>query len=481
MTAMHDFYVYISYWLDPFFLIYFSIINIVYTILLFFGSIKVYQRRKELRIEDFTHLLRSNSLPEISFLLPAYNEAHNIISVVSNLLGLSYRYKQIILINDGSTDNMFDLLKEQYHLIPIPRYYDEVIPTKTVRGVYRSTTHSELIVIDKENGEKYDALNAGLNACKDPYYISIDADTYIDNPGFEALIRPMLAYPKTIAIGASLRIRNGCTLNFNRISTDRFPLNFVTAMQSIEYLRAFLMRQGWDFIGGNYILSGAFSMFRTDAVKWAGGYAPTVADDLEITLRLNRMFKATQKPYIIKYLPDPVGWTEGPSTIKALSRQRFLWHRGTMEAAWFHRCFFFNFKYGRYGLFVYPFLIFGEILEPAVEALGYIYIIIGLWLGIINAYYLFLLLATIWGFVLIFSLCCLLIEELSFRKYPTLRSMSYLFLYSLLENFGFRQLTVLWRLRGIKGFFKRYHLIRIDSKNINAMVEGIYKKTQRSR
>ena len=466
---MQEFYIYISHWLDPFFLIYFSMINITYTILLILGSVKIYQRRRELSIEDFTYLLRANSLPTIAFLVPAYNEEKNITAVVDNLKNLSYRRKKIIVINDGSLDLTFQLLKDRYDLVSIPRYYDEVIPTKPVRGIYRSLNHPEIIVIDKENGQKYDALNAGLNACKDSNYVSVDADTFIDDEGFEALIRPILSFPETIATGAGLRIRNGCILNYNRVDSLKSPVNYISAMQSLEYLRAFLMRQGWDYMGGNYVLSGAFSVFRTDAVKWVRGYAPTVADDLEIILRLNRVFMEAQIPYKIKYLPDPTGWTECPSTLKTLGRQRFLWHRGTMEAAWFNKKLFGNPKFGRYGLFVYPFLIFGEIFEPIVECMGYIYIALGLFLGAINAFYLLLLLATIWGFVFIFTFCCLIIEELSFRKFPTARSVTLLFLYNLIENIGYI------------GFFKRYKDIKADTTQINKSVEEILTQKRESR
>ena len=319
-------------------------------------------------------------------------------------------------------------------------------------------------------------MNAGLNLCTTPYYITVDADTYIENDSFERLIRPILINPETIAIGASVRIRNGCTLNFTTISTNLFPLGYVTAMQSIEYLRAFLMRMGWDYTGGNYVLSGAFAVFETDIIRKVGGYAPTVADDLEIILRLNHAFKATKTPYKITYLPDPTAWTEGPWTLKELARQRFLWQRGTLESMWFHKKIFFNPRYGAFGMFVYPFLFFGEALEPIIEITGCIYIVVGLCLNVINGFELFLLLSTIWGFNFIYTLFCILIEELTFRKYPSQRSFCLLVWYSFLENFGYRQLNLIWRIRGIRGFFQRFSEIQKDSKRINEIMENIIKK-----
>lgn len=473
---LRDYYIHLTYWLDPFFLLYFGTINVVYCILLILGAIKLYLRRKELSIEDTTRNLRSNSLPEIAFLIPCYNESENIIPLIDNLISLVYRYKEIIIINDGSTDNTFDLIKEKLELLPIPYYYKDPMPTKPIKGIYKSKLHPEIIVIDKENGSKFDALNAALNVCSQPYFITTDADVRIDDAGFEALVRPILANPETIAIGASVRIRNGCTLDFNRIGTDRFPENYVTAMQSIEYLRAFIMRQGWDYVGGNYVLSGAFSVFVTDVLRRARGFAPTFANDLEIILRLNRLMKSTRTKYQIKYLPDPVAWTEGPQTLKLLGAQREVWQRGVFESIWFNKVLFFNPKYGRYGLFVFPFLIFGEALEPLVETLGYIYIIIGLWLGVISGFYIFLFLTVTLGFTFIFTIFCLCLEELGFKKYPTPRSLILLFLYSAIENIGYRQMTIWWRLKGFWDFLKRFGQVRKDSQKLNESMDQVIKQ-----
>jgi len=473
---IRDYFIHISTWLDPFFLWYFSFINIAYCILFIFGAIKVFGRKKELKNEDLNSILQSDSLPEISFLVPAYNESQDIITTIDNLLNLTYRYKQIIVINDGSTDNTFELLQNKYQLIQIPNHFKQVLPSKPVRGIYQSKLFQEIVVIDKENGEKYDALNAGLNICNNHYCITIDADTCIDDKDFEDLVIPMFTSPKTIAIGAGVRIRNGCTLDFNHISTNYFPNNYLTAMQAIEYLRTFLMRQGWNEIGGNWVISGAFAIFVTNVVVQSGGFAPTFANDLEIVIRLNRVMHETKTPYKIDYLSDPVAWTNGPQSLKALGNQRRLWQRGTLESIWFHKRIFCNPRYGSFGFFSYTFLILGEALEPLVELLAYTYIIVGLWLGVVSLSYVVLLLAIIWGFIFIFTLFCLLIEELSYQKYPSRRSLFLLIWYSLLENFGYRQLTVIWRLQGFFMFFKRFGSIRKDSKSINESIERLVKK-----
>lgn len=473
---IYEFFFFISPCVDNFFLIYFSIINIIYTILLAFGAYKIYHRQMELNLEDFTGILRSNSLPEITFLVATYNNASNNLSVVENLLNLSYRYKQILIVNDGSTDNTFELVKEKYQLTKIPVFYKTVLPSKPVRGVYRSKLFPEILCIDKENGEKFDALNAGLNACKNPYFITIDDDTFIEDENFEALIRPLLFSPETVAIGAGVRIVNGCDLSFNHIITDKAPRSYVDAMQSVEYFRTFLMRQGWDYTGGNFVTSGAFSILSTETIVKIGGYAPTNANDLEIIVRLNRVLKDLHITYKIGYLPDPVAWTEGPKTLKELGHQRMIWHRGLLESIWFHKKLFLNPKYGAFGLFVFPFMVLGEAIEPLVEILGYLYLIAVIALGISSIFYVFLLLAIIWGFNFLYTLSCLLIEELTFRKYRTNRSLALLIYYTAIENLGYRQLTLIWRLKGVFSFFKRFKKIKEDSKALNKSIEEIIKK-----
>lgn len=468
---MREFYINLTYWLDPFFLIYFLIINLIYSILLFLGVISIIRRFKEIQIDSVTSVLKSNSFPEITFLVPAYNESEGIIGTVDNLLHLSYRYKQIIVVNDGSKDNTLDLLKEKYQLIQIPCYFKPLVPSKPIIGVYRSKIYSEILVIDKENGLKHDALNAALGACKNDYFITIDADTYIDDNYFELMIRPMFTDPLTIAIGASIRIRNGCTLNYNRVSARGFPKSYLAAMQAIEYSRAFIQRQGWDYIDSNYIISGAFTIFLTKPVIEAGGFKPTVADDLEIILRLNRMMRATKTPYKMTYLPDPVAWTEGPSTFDEIGRQRLNWHRGLLECLWFHKSVFLNPKYGRFGLIVYPYLMYAEAVEPVVEALGIIYIIAGLFFNAINTIGLIFLLFIIYFFTVCFTIICMLIEELTFNRFDEKRSIFLLIYYSLIENLGYRQLNLWWRLKGMWDFFKKFPIIRKHSKNIN---ESLY-------
>jgi cellulose synthase/poly-beta-1,6-N-acetylglucosamine synthase-like glycosyltransferase len=463
-------------WLDPIFLYYFTAINLVYTIVLAVACLRVYSRRKELRVEDFTQLLHSESLPEVTFIVPIYNRSSKAGATIQNILNLSYRYKQIILVNDGSEDDSMEVLKKTYKLEKTPLFFKQNLPTKPVKQVYRSLLENEIIVIDKEHGKKFDTVNTGINACTNPFFIIVDDDTFIDDQGFEALIRPILSDPKTVAIGATIRIKNGCTLKYNRIDSTRFPKTFLTAMQSLEYLRSFLMRQGWDHFGGNVVISGAFSIFPTKLIIEVGGFCPSVAEDMEIIIRLHHIMKAKKLPYKITYIPDPVAWTEAPTSIKRLARQRANWHRGMMEAIWYHKEMCLSPKYGMMGIFNLPFWIWGEILEPVVEALGYSVIITSWYLGVLNVPFFILLMCISLGFTFIFTIACLFIEELSFKKFTSLRSLCLLMVCSFIENLGYRQMNILWRLIGIKDFFLRFKEIEKETLLVKGFIDKSVKK-----
>jgi cellulose synthase/poly-beta-1,6-N-acetylglucosamine synthase-like glycosyltransferase len=460
-----------TFWVDSVFLWYFGIINGFYTFVLILGMVRTYFRQKDLKIEDFSRVLRSESLPEICFLIPMYNEAASITRTLQSICHLTYRYKAVIAINDGSSDETMEVLKRDFALLPIPLFYAQPLSTAEVLGVYRSKTHPEIVVIDKAHRGKFDALNAGLNACSHSFFIVADADSFIDDRCFETLIRPLMADTETIAIGATIRIRNGCTLQFNRIDTRGFPDRYLSGMQGTEYLRSFLMRQGWDWVGGNFLIAGAFSVFSTAVIQQLGGFSDNVGEDVEIILRIHRAMKESQLPYKIVYLPDPVSWTEGPSTFKSLGAQRTRWHFGLLQAIWAHKRAYCRPRYGLFGFVIYPFMIWGEALEPLIEGLGYLYIAITFYLGLLNIPFFVLFLFLSFGFTFFYSVICLLIEELSFKTYSSWRSLSLLLASCLVENIGYRQLNLFWKLRGFIRFFKEFPKVRRESRRIDQLVK----------
>jgi cellulose synthase/poly-beta-1,6-N-acetylglucosamine synthase-like glycosyltransferase len=451
---------------------YFMGINIVYTLLLLLGSIGIYKRRKELTVEDFTTILNSSALPEITFIIPMFNEEKTIMGCLRSVLGLTYRYKQIICVNDGSTDQTLAILKKELDLVKIPNFVQNILETKNIIQIYRSKTNPEIFVIDKEHAGKFDTVNVGVNACQDPYFIALDADTYVDDEGFEHMIRPILAYPDAVAVGGTVRIKNGCTLDYNKINTKKLTFKILPMFQGLEYLRSFLQRQGWNYLGGNFVIAGAFSIFPTDVIRNSGGLASSIAEDMEIIVRLHHIMKNQKQNYKIIYLPDPVAWTEGPSTLKRLAKQRINWHWGLLETLFFHKSMCLNPKYGFFGSFNYPFWILAEALEPIMETIGYL-IIIGAWaLGLLNVSFFILLMIVSLGFTFVYSLVCLFIEELSFKKYSSLTTVFMMFFLSVIENLGYRQLSIIWRLQAFVKFIRNFGRTRIESKRIKKMMRA---------
>jgi cellulose synthase/poly-beta-1,6-N-acetylglucosamine synthase-like glycosyltransferase len=462
--------------LDSLFLFYFSLINAVYFFLLILGSIRTFIRNKELSVESFQSILHSNALPEVTFIVPMYNEEKNIMESLNNLVNLTYRYKRIIVINDGSTDQSMQILKENLDLVSIPKFYEGTIQTEKIKGIYRSKVHKEIIVLDKEHAGKFDGVNAGINACLHPFFVVVDADTLIDDKEFEAFIRPILSKPEVIGIGAGVRIKNGCTLNFNMVSTVKFPKDILPAFQFFEYLRSFSMRQGWDWVGGNFVIAGAFSVFQTELIKEVGGFSSSIAEDMEIVVRLHHFMHLKNKPYRILYLPDPVAWTNCPSKLKSLGKQRTRWHLGLLETLWYHKKICFNPKYGIFGLFNYPFWIACEAFEPVMETLGFI-IILGSWFfQIINTPFFLLLVLITLGFTFVYSTFCILLEELTFRRYTSMKSVTVMILLSFIENIGYRQLTIYWRLKAFFLFLKNFKKIRLEGKRIEKLLKLVAKR-----
>jgi len=339
---------------------YFLAINVVYTLLLSLGAWGIYKRRKELSVEDFSTILQSNALPEITFIVPMFNEKKNIMGCLQSILNLTYRYKQIICVNDESSDETLPFLIKALDLIKIPNYVEPIIKTSEIKQVYRSRKYPEIILIDKPHKGKYDTVNVGVNACKDPYFIAVDADTLIDDAGFESMIRPILAYPDAVAVGGTVRIKNGSTLDYNRVDTRKLSFRPIPLFQGLEYLRSFLQRQGWNYVGGNFVIAGAFSIFPTDVIRNSGGLASSIAEDMEIVVRLHHIMKNNKKHYRILYLPDPVACTQGPSTLSALARQRTNWHWGLLETLYFHKSMCLNPRYGFFCFFQLSFLDLGR-------------------------------------------------------------------------------------------------------------------------
>jgi len=432
-------------------IIYFFLVNGIYLILNTYAFFSIRKRWISKEIENFDKTFQSEFYKPVSIIIPAYNEQATIVDNVKSILALKYPEFEVVVVSDGSSDKTIDLLKEEFNLKNSSRSYEEKLGTEKVIEVYDSVDYPNLIVIDKENGGKADALNAGINASQYPLVCNIDADTVIDEESLLKIVEPIARDWRVVAAGGSIRIANDCKIENGQVTKVNLSKKSIVKMQVVEYLRAFLFgRVGWAAIDSLLIISGAFGVFRKKHVIDAGGYSTnTVGEDMELVLKLNRKLKHKDRDYKVLFFADPVCWTQAPEDLETLGNQRSRWQRGLGQSLLLNKELFFNKNYGLLGLLAYPFYFFVEFLGPIIEAVGYLsmFLTIVFFGGISEVVILFFITAILMGVLL--STLSLFFEVMTFHKYKKLKDILNLFLFSVLESFGYKQLHTWWRLRGI--------------------------------
>ena len=443
--------------IEWFIISYFFTLNSVYLLLVIGALIYVRQQMIQSDVVKPAALFKSKIYKTISILVPAFNEEDKIIESIESLLRLEYPEYEIIVINDGSTDDTLQSLARHFKLYKTELFYEKTIPHKNIKGIYKSEDIPNFTVIDKENGGKSDALNAGINVSDSDLICSIDADSILEQDVLKKLIQTFVRHKHTIAAGGIVRVINGCKIKNREIEEVHVPDGFLGRLQSVEYLRAFLFgRVGWDYLKSLLIISGAFGIFDRKAVLEVGGYqTETVGEDIELIIRLHSHFLKKKKQYSISYLPEPICWTEVPVDYKSLRNQRNRWHRGLTDSIWRHKYMLFNPKYGRIGMFVLPFFLIFELIGPIITILSYVYVAL---LILIPGYSditfitLFFVVSILYGMIV--SLISVLAEEIAFKTYNSTKDILILAAYSFIENLGYRQLHAFWQVSGIIDFIK---------------------------
>lgn len=427
--------------------------NTIYVVLLIlaFRDIRLNQLQTPLLIKELK-ATPPGFAPAISVIAPAYNEGKTIVGSVKSFLLLNYPKFEIVVINDGSKDNTLEQLKEHFKLFEEPLYQDPRFTHAKIRATYKSTSHPNLVVIDKENGGKADAINAGLAVSRHPLFCAVDSDSILEDDALLRIALPFFEDPeKTIASGGTIRVVNGSILNHGRVVEPRLSRHPLVLMQNVEYIRAFLCgRVGWNALNATLVISGAFGLFQKEAVLKAGAYQKeSIGEDMELVVRLHRYFtEVEKKPYRIMFIPDPVCWTEAPFELGSLSRQRVRWQRGLADTLVKNKDLF-NPKYKAVGLLALPYFYLVELWGPVIELISWATILLAWYFHILNTelLLLFFLIGIVYGMFM--TLMALLIEELYFRKRSSIQEFLWLFLYGFLESFGYRQLTSFWRLKGL--------------------------------
>jgi cellulose synthase/poly-beta-1,6-N-acetylglucosamine synthase-like glycosyltransferase len=438
-------------------ILYFIALNTLYLTFTAIAFFELRRRRKRWTPREISGIMQSPATPPISIVLGAFNEQLTVVASVRSLLALNYPAFEVVVVNDGSADNTLAALQDAYGLVEAPLTHAHAIPTQRVRGVYRSPTTPDLVVIDKVNGgSKADAINAGLNAAKHPLVCVIDADSLLDNDALVRVVLPFIEDARTVAVGGMVRVANGCTIEGGRVTEVRLPRNWLARFQVVEYLRAFLAgRVAHSALNALLIISGGFGLFRRDVLLEVGGFAAdSIGEDMELVARIHRHCLEQRRPYRIVFLTDPVCWTEVPESARGLALQRNRWHRGTLDVLRRHAVMIGNPKYKRVGLLASPYYALFEAFGPVVEGLGYAVTIVGACFGLINwpIAKLMFLAALVYGILI--SVGAVLLEDVFFRRYRRLGDLLQLLLFGVVENFGYRQLTMWWRIRGWVDFLR---------------------------
>jgi len=488
--ALADATVFLTLALQPLFLAYFIAYNTYQVSLIVLAARAVRRRVAGHFVEDLDLIDEHDATRPLTMIVPAYNEEVSIVDAVTNLIHCDYPRYEVVVVNDGSRDATLERLKEAFHLRRTDLPYREAIGTAPVRALYVAAAPlpanvMRVMVIDKENAGKADALNAGINASTAPYFVSLDADSMLDAHALKELMRMVHEDPRIAAVGGQVAIANGCTVEHSRVTAVGLPAHDLARFQMVEYLRSFTTgRTGLDRVDSVLILSGVFAVFEKETVIRAGGYltpfvnhrlvreyvggiAGTVCEDMEIVVRLHRFIRDKATGKRIAFLPHPVAWTEVPESLASLRKQRGRWYRGLRESLYYHRAMLFGRKSGRIGWFALPTFWLFEYWGPIIEAAGYLFIVILLLaealLGIdlLNGEYAGAFFLASLGYGILVNVLAVLVGAWRFRfgladrlargllPFERRRDVLVLLAYAVMENLGFRQLTLWWRLRGL--------------------------------
>ncbi|MCD6011205.1 MAG: glycosyltransferase [Flavipsychrobacter sp.] len=448
---------------------------IAYGVLAFLslGSIRRYMKKNA--NADYNIIIESPLAPGISVIAPAFNEGVTIISNVRSLLTFNYPKFEVIIINDGSTDDTLEKLVSEFELVQVDYAYREKLLSKPVKRIFKSTNpaYDKLVVIDKINGKsKADASNAGINVAIYDYFLCTDVDCILDKDTLIKLIKPFMDaetstvrevngdmqiqedYKRVIACGATLRMVNSCDVDEGLMIRVRPPRRILPRFQEMEYIRAFVLgKMGWDRINSVPNVSGGLGMFDKDIAIKAGGYdSLSLAEDMDLITRMGAFMTDNNKKYSVKYVPITLCWTEGPTTLKVFGRQRTRWGRGLAQLMSTHRKILFSPRYGRMGLIVFPYHFFYELLAPIIEFLGILFYIYLILTQQINWPYAIILIVFVYTYSVMITTIALLWDQITFKYYKTWGETIGLCLMAFLEPFIYHPLIVFFALKGYFNF-----------------------------
>ena len=444
------------------FVAFFSLTYILFYLVLAFLSyyaIKQYLNRKYFITNNV--LVKSNHLPGVSVIAPAFNEGATVVYNVKSLLSLNYPKYEVVLINDGSTDDTLEKLIREFELVKVDFYYEAKIPTGPVRGHYKSTNpvYSKLLVVDKENRKsKADASNTGINSTKYPLILCTDVDCILKSDAIIKLAKPFIeSEKKVIATGAGIRSSNSCEVKDGFLVKIHFPKGWYARFQELEYVRAFLFgRMALSQINSLLLVSGGLGMFDKDIVINAGGYwHKSLGEDMELVIRMRKYMYENKFPFSIKYIPESLCWTEVPGNKTILIRQRMRWARGLIQTLFLHKNLVFNPKYKRTAFFIMPYFIAFEFLIPIMEILGILTLLYFFIFSEVNYLFFLYINLLVYIFYLTLTITSILLDDVIYKNYANAKEIIILILMAIIEPFFYHPINTYASLKGYYHFVKQ--------------------------
>ena len=346
------------------------------------GWMTLYRQKHNRKFKNF--LINDFFVP-ISIIVPAYNEELTIIGSIKSMLKLDYELYEIVIIDDGSKDNTSQRIIEEFQMHRVYRPIHKMIKCQAEEFLYESYSQRIPITLvrKKNGGAKADAINMGINVCKYPYFICVDADSVLQANSLKEIVAPAIENDSVVAVGGAIRILNDVTIKDGLVDNYRIPKKWLPALQVIEYDRTFASAKFFfNKIKGNAIISGAFGLFKKNIAIQAGGYSPeAIGEDMELVMKISAYCIDHGLPYKIDYVPSAICWTQAPEKFKDLRSQRNRWHIGMRQNIRKYRRMILNPKYGSLEMFTIPIFILFEMMSATIEVIGIISLITALAFG----------------------------------------------------------------------------------------------------
>ncbi|HYI08878.1 MAG TPA: glycosyltransferase [Thermoanaerobaculia bacterium] len=428
--------------------------------MLLVAALEVRRQRWNRTIEMPEAAVVSELTRPVSVLIPAHNEEQSICRTVQSLLAQALPPFEIIVISDGSTDRTLAVLHDAFELYLVNELPVADIPTQNVRAVFRSRLQPALKVIDKRNGGKADALNVGINYSHGRLLCVIDADVVLDRWALYYLSVPFTKDEKTIASCGTIRLHNGCPLTPEGVQRVDLPPSLLERLQIVEYTLAFGIGRMFFNLGDSHVvISGAFGLFSRQAVLEVGGFqANAIGEDMEIVVRLQRQFRQDARQFRIVFVADAVCYTEAPETLKELGNQRTRWHQGLLTTLRLHRQMIGRPRYGAVGLFTLPYFLLFELWSPVVEVLGWLTVLIGTLTGLVDGRTTLTFIGVTFVLGTTLSWAGIFLDDIASSYFRSFRQVLALALYAVLDNLGYHQVMLYFRLRAFVRYYRGVHL-----------------------